>query len=320
MLPLIYQEFIERDLFFSIITALPRLCFEVRKDAFQLLVTLLRFEGNSSAGGNTPLAMHLSQATPNILEDLLLGYLMPPESALFKGMLLRESLKQECLALKFLNSNLSTYKCPQEALGLPVSDDSEAEPSVYSLLDMLLEFVQAPNYDIASDSFASLKEILTRHKDMVAEFLETNYEKIFTKLHAIIMTANYLTKRQVLKLVGELLLDRSNYEVMSMYITSSAHMKLLMTLLRDKSHNIQYESFQVFKLFLANPSKPKQIVDIISNNKEKLLAFLKGFEMDFSGPDLDQFLDERKYLIEQVEAIPSKKPTQQPLTATAAGD
>lgn len=134
-------------------------------------------------------------------------YLMPPESALFKGMLLRESLKQECLALKFLNSNLSTYKCPQEALGLPVSDDSEAEPSVYSLLDMLLEFVQAPNYDIASDSFASLKEILTRHKDMVAEFLETNYEKvpvllyvkIFTKLHAIIMTANYLTKRQVLK-------------------------------------------------------------------------------------------------------------------------
>lgn len=36
--------------------------------------------------------------------------------------------------------------------------------------------------------------------------------------------------------------------------------------------------------------------------------------------DLDQFLDERKYLIEQVEAIPSKKPTQQPLTATAAGD
>ena len=78
MMPsLVYQEFMERDMFHSIVAILPCLCFEVRKDAFQLLMSFLRFEGNSSPSKeNTPLAIHLAGSTTNILEDLLLGYSM----------------------------------------------------------------------------------------------------------------------------------------------------------------------------------------------------------------------------------------------------
>lgn len=33
-------------------------------------------------------------------------------------------------------------------------------------------------FDIASDAFASFKEILTKHKQMVAEFLDANYDQV----------------------------------------------------------------------------------------------------------------------------------------------
>lgn len=36
-------------------------------------------------------------------------------------------------------------------------------------------------FDIASDAFASFKEILTKHKQVVAEFLEANYDEVKKK-------------------------------------------------------------------------------------------------------------------------------------------
>lgn len=61
------------------------------------------------------------------------------------------------------------------------------------------------------------------------------------------------------------------------------NLKMMMNLLRDKSRNIQFEAFHVFKVFVANPKKPPQIEAILKRNKEKLLAFLKGFHNDKEG-------------------------------------
>lgn len=57
-----------------------------------------------------------------------------------------------------------------------------------------------------------------------------------------------MTKRQSLKLVGEILLDRTNFNVMTRYISSEENLKTMMNLLRDKSKNIQFEAFHVFKV------------------------------------------------------------------------
>lgn len=62
-----------------------------------------------------------------------------------------------------------------------------------------------------------------------------------------------------------------------------ANLKMMMNLLRDKSRNIQFEAFHVFKVFVANPKKPPQIESILRRNKEKLLTFLKGFHNDKEG-------------------------------------
>jgi len=83
---------------------------------------------------------------------------------------------------------------------------------------------------------------------MVALFLHTNYDQFFTKYNNLLKSTNYVAKRQSIKLLGEILLDRANYTIMTMYVDSADHLKLTMNLLRDKSRNVQYEAFHVFKV------------------------------------------------------------------------
>ncbi len=89
-----------------------------------------------------------------------------------------------------------------------------------------------------------------------------------------------------MKLLGELLLDRSNYTVMTKFISNPENLKLMMNLLREKSKNIQFEAFHVFKIFIANPNKTKPILDILYKNKEKLIVFLGNFHNDKSGKQI----------------------------------
>lgn len=43
-------------------------------------------------------------------------------------------------------------------------------------------------------------------------------------------------------------MDRHNFTVMTRYISKPENLKLMMNLLRDKSPNIQFEAFHVFKV------------------------------------------------------------------------
>lgn len=112
-----------------------------------------------------------------------------------------------------------------------------------------------------------------------------------------------------------------------------------MNLLRDKSLNIQFEAFHVFKVktlqfeqtacaagkfplsallevklsalcclclqvFVANPNKTQPIIDILLKNQTKLIDFLSNFQKDRT--DDEQFNDEKTYLIKQIRDL--KKP------------
>jgi len=155
-------------------------------------------------------------------------------------------------------------------------------------------------FDIAIDALSTFKELLTKHKDIIAKFLEENYERFFDEYAKLLNSTNYVTKRQTLKLLGELLLDRTNFSVMTRYISQRSNLKLMMTLLRDKSRSIQYEAFHVFKVFVANPNKPQPILDILVQNKEKLKDFLADFHND---KEDEQFRDEKDYLLKQIDLL-----------------
>jgi calcium binding protein 39 len=81
---------------------------------------------------------------------------------------------------------------------------------------------------------------------------------------------------QSLRLLYDILLEKRNVHVMFQYVKSKRQLMLVMNLLRSSSTSIQYEAFHVFKVFVANPKKPRDIRGILIANREKLLRFLTG--------------------------------------------
>ena len=82
----------------------------------------------------------------------------------------------------------------------------------------------------------------------------------FEKYNRVLIQSNsYVTKRQSIKLLGEILLDRANYNVMTEYVDRGEHLKLCMNLLKDDRKMVQYEGFHVFKVSEALPKDKSQI-------------------------------------------------------------
>eukprot|EP01094_Clydonella_sp_ATCC50884_P008777 TRINITY_DN18329_c0_g1_i1.p1 TRINITY_DN18329_c0_g1~~TRINITY_DN18329_c0_g1_i1.p1 ORF type:complete len:341 (-),score=116.50 TRINITY_DN18329_c0_g1_i1:191-1213(-) len=250
------------------ISQMNKMAFEAKKDVAQIFNNLLR---RSNASNRNHAREHICE-NPAILDNLMDGY-EGSETALNCGLMLRECIRHESLASILLHS-----------------------PKFYAFFD----YVEVANFDVASDAFATFKDLLTSHKQLAAEFLDSNYDEVFGRYQKLLSSKNYVTRRQSLKLLGELLLDRANFNIMTRYISNSANMKLMMNLLREPSKSIQFEAFHVFKVFVANPNKPKPVMDILLKNKDRLVGFLEQFQND---RDDEQFKEEKQYLIKQIQCL-----------------
>ncbi|KAF8132491.1 mo25 protein [Boletus edulis] len=262
------QETYSTDLLLSLVQNIARFDFESRKDVVQIFNNLLRRQ----IGARLPTVEYICARHEEVIFAALAGY-ANEEIALNTGMILREMLRHEQLAKILLHSE-QFYTFPHH--------------------------IEATSFGVSCDAFANLKETLTRHKSMVADYLDKNYDRFFASFTTLILSNNYVTKRQSLKLLGEILLDRANFNVMTRYIAQEANLKMMMNMLRSKSKNIQFEAFHVFKVFVANPKKPPQIEVILRRNKEKLLTFLKDFHND---KEDEQFSDEKQFLIVQIQNL-----------------
>lgn len=262
------QEMYNSNMLQLLIHNLNKIDFEGRKDVVAIFNNLLRRQ----IGSRTPTVEHICMHQ-EILFELMKGY-EQQEIALNCGMMLRECCRYEALAKIMLYSEE---------------------------FHNFFNYVEVSTFDIASDAFSTFKELLTKHKMLCADFLENNYDRVFRSYQLLLNSENYVTRRQALKLLGELLLDRHNFTIMTRYITNPDNLKLMMNMLREKSRNIQFEAFHVFKVFVANPNKPKAILDILLRNREKLVDFLTKFHTDRS--EDEQFNDEKAYLIKQIKEL-----------------
>lgn len=262
------QEFYTNSSIQLLLDNLGKMDFEAKKDVAQIFNNILRRQ----IGTRTPTVEYIC-TKKDILKKLVKGY-ENSDIALNCGVMLRECIRYESLA-KFVLDSEEFYD--------------------------FFEYVELSTFDIASDAFASFKELLTRHKMICAEFLDKNYDKFFASYRKLLFSENYVTKRQSIKLLGELLLDRHNFTVMTRYISNQENLKLMMNMLRDKSRNIQFEAFHVFKIFVANPNKTQPIRDILIKNKDKLVEFLENFHTDRT--EDEQFTDEKTYLIKQIKEL-----------------
>ncbi|RKO96164.1 hypothetical protein CXG81DRAFT_17360 [Caulochytrium protostelioides] len=266
----ISQEIYTNDLLPLLVNNIGKFEFEAKKDVAQIMNNLLRRQ----IGARFPTCEYLASPDHHdVLLTLVAGY-DNQEIALNCGMILRECVRHESLARLVLEGETFWR---------------------------FFQYVEVSTFDVASDAFATFKDLLTKHKTLVAEFLESRYDAFFARYNELLHSNNYVTKRQSLKLLGELLLDRTNYTIMTRYIANAENLKLMMNLLRDKSRNIQFEAFHVFKVFVANPNKAKPILDILQKNQDKMILFLQSFHNDRT--DDEQFNDEKAFLIRQMREI-----------------
>lgn len=263
------------DLLKLLVYQLERLPFEARKHVAQIFNNLMK---RAEEEDYRNLSVYVSQ-NAGLLDTLVHGY-DKPEIALNCGSILRECIRHQNITEKLLHSD-----------------------NLWLFFDT---YVHLKSFDVASDAFATFKELLTKHKELAASFLDANFDRVFDSYNNMLLQSdNYVTRRQSLKLLGEILLDRNNFVIMMRYISMKKNLRMMMNMLRDKSANIQFEAFHVFKVFVANPKKPPDVAAILFNNKEKLIAYLENFHNE---KEDEQFREEKALLIKTLSILEPAAP------------
>lgn len=54
------------------------------------------------------------------------------------------------------------------------------------LFTQFFEKVEVTNFEVASDAFATFKDLLTRHKALVARFLASHYDEVEARIVAVV--------------------------------------------------------------------------------------------------------------------------------------
>ncbi|MBA0627127.1 hypothetical protein Godav_004676 [Gossypium davidsonii] len=232
------QEFFRENTLRLLITCLPKLNLEARKDATQVVANLQRQQVNSRL-----IASDYLEANLDLLDILIAGY-ENTDMALHYGAMLRECIRHQTVARYVLESQH---------------------------MKKFFDYIQLPKFDIAADAAATFKELLTRHKSTVAEFLSKNYDWFFEEYNSkLLESSNYITRRQAIKLLGDILLDRSNAAVMTRY------------------------------LFAAKQNKPPDIVSILVANKSKLLRLFADFK---TNKEDEQFEADKAQVVREIAAL-----------------
>ncbi|XP_073397022.1 uncharacterized protein [Physcomitrium patens] len=265
----VIQEICKIDVLELIVQKIPTMDWEARKDCVHIWGAVLR-----QKVGATQCGLEYLESHTELLDYLVLCY-ENKEVALNCGTMLRECARYVTLA-KYMLESVS--------------------------FEMFFKFVETPNFDVASDAFATFKELLTRHNPVVVAYLSSRYASFFANFDKLLRSTNYVTRRQSLKLLSDILLERSNSAIMMLYISDVRNLRVMMTLITDPSKNIQASAFHVFKVFVANPQKPPQIVSILAKNREKLLRFLDNFHID---KEDEQFDEEKELLVKEIEGLSS---------------
>ncbi|KAI2626841.1 Mo25-like protein [Xylaria nigripes] len=301
---------IEEDLLFLLAQYLHRLPFEARKDTQVIFSYVFRYRPPTASPKTDPVALsYVVNNRPEVLLELCRSY-EHKESATPAGTVLREVLKSEAAAAIILYDD---GEQPGSSLKGFTAIDRGRPQTGNGVFWKFFDWIDKSSFEVAADAFTTFRELLTKHKELVPRYLGVNFELFFGKYNSVLVQSNsYVTKRQSIKLLGEILLDRSNYNVMTAYVDRGEHLKICMNLLRSDRRMVQYEGFHVFKVFVANPHKSVAVQKILLMNRDKLLSFLAHFLEDRM--EDEQFIDEREFLIKQIKNMPPNPvpPTRQP--------
>lgn len=134
--------------------------------------------------------------------------------------MLRDALKNEKVARRFLTSGqvwpfFDTYV---HLRNFEVASDAFAtlkyvhqHRSIDRPTDQPILTYRPPTY---RSTYLSNRELLLQHKKTIPNFLDREYEKFFDSYRRMLRSDNYVTKRQSLRLLEDILVDRHNFQIM----------------------------------------------------------------------------------------------------------
>ncbi|KAK1063748.1 Hym1p [Friedmanniomyces endolithicus] len=277
-----------------------RLPFEARKDTQTIISNVFRFRNPGSTSPEPDALKEVLRRQPEIIIALCNGY-DRRESASPCGGILKEALKWDAVAAVIL------YDEPAEPNGKTIdiyNDVDVTKPSTgQGIFWKFFPWIDKSSFEVSADAFDCFRLLLTKHKQLISQYITTNFTLFFTQYNAtLIQSDSYVTKRQSLKLLGEILLDRQFYEVMTRYVDRGDNLKLIMYQLKDDRRMVQYEAFHVFKIFAANPNKSYEVQKFLIMNKQRLLKFLPKFLEERT--EDEQFCDEKAWLVKAIGNLP----------------
>ncbi|QIW99826.1 hypothetical protein AMS68_005344 [Peltaster fructicola] len=280
-----------------------RLPFEARKDTQTIISNVFRFRNPGSTLNEPDALREVIRKQPDIIIALCNGY-GRRESAGPCGGILKEALKWDAVAAVILYDESSG-----KAVDIYNDVDTSKQATGQGVFWKFFDWIDKSSFEVSADAFDTFRLILTKHKPLVAQFINVNFDLFFDRYNnTLIRSESYVTKRQSIKLLGEVLLDRQFYEVMTRYVSSGDNLKLIMWQLKDDRRMVQYEAFHVFK----------DVQKFLIMNKERLLRFLPKFLDDRT--DDDQFNDEKAWLVRSIGNLPDSvsaiKPPADPVLQT----
>ncbi|SCW01854.1 LAFE_0E08724g1_1 [Lachancea fermentati] len=274
----LYATIYQSDLIYDLLVHLPELDFETRKDVAVVFAICLR-----RSKDNKFITVDYLVTRPKIIALMLrtteVALKKPHCNDIFLnvGSMILESIKYEQLC-RIILKDQQIWK--------------------------FFEFARLGCFEISTESLQILTDTFTQHPKLVStEFFNQpqNIQKFIERLNNLIAHGNYVTKRQSIKLLYNLIMIRPYNQLLNAYINSPENLKLIMILLSDRSRNLQLGSFNIFKVFIANPRKSKPVMDILVKNREKLLLYLENFNGDSKD---STFLDEKEYVMQEIESFP----------------
>jgi len=282
-----------------LVSNIHRLPFEARKDTQTIISNVFRFRSPGSTSNEPDALKEVLRSQPSIVVSLCNGY-DTRESAGACGGILKEALKWDAVAAVIL------YDEPLpdgKTVDIYNDVDTSKKESGKGVFWKFFDWIDKSSFEVSADAFDCFRLILTKHKQLVSQYISTNFDMFFDKYNNVLVKSDsYVTKRQSIKLLGEVLLDRQFYEVMTKYVDSGDNLKLIMWQLKDDRRMVQYEAFHVFKIFAANPNKSYEVQKFLIMNKQRLLKFLPKF-LDDRTED-DQFNDEKAWLVKAIGNLP----------------
>ncbi|WZY69920.1 hypothetical protein YC2023_002160 [Brassica napus] len=247
-------EFFKGETLRGLITSLPYLSLEGRKDATQVNSRLV--------------ASDYLESNIDLMDVLVDG----------SGVTLYGTMFRECIRHQIVAKQKSTV-----AEFLTKNEEWVASLTIYQIIMFCFKA-----YATASSRTMHL-------------ILSCSWSQFFADFNSkLLESSNYITRRQAIKLLGDILLDRSNSVVMTKYVSSMDNLRILMNLLRESSKTIQIEVFHVFKLFVANQKKPSDIINVLVANRNKLLRLLADLKLD---KEDESFEADKAHVVSEIASL-----------------